>query len=394
MQVTGRAFLGVLCGAFVCASAWSAPSVEYADGVARKALELKQYADVAKAYIGLAPQELNDQSFYRMAIAQQRLGNSAEAQRALDQALKRNPQGSFASTPERLAQLKQDIAKGLAAKTPFQSAAQTPAQAPPPHAAPASGEASPFKDIALKGAVVEAAMSSPEAATPASAAPAVAIPATAAPATPASAAVEPAAPMTAAQKPAVAAPAQAPVTTPQSNVSDLTGIRSALIVLALVVLLVVAALMLLSYRKIRMIGVTADSSLALAESFHNQINDLVNQRAQPVSDVGDLVSLRGEIVKMKELIEAAGTTGSVLYKSLVKLEPIVEMEIGRNHFRRRHDTQALTLADQKVLDSVKHLEDAPLTLDRADPNDLLTFMFGGRERLLTKLEDAKVSPCS
>lgn len=393
MQVTGRAFLGVLCGAFVCASAWSAPSVEYADGVARKALELKQYADVAKAYIGLAPQELNDQSFYRMAIAQQRLGNSAEAQRALDQALKRNPQGSFASTPERLAQLKQDIAKGLAAKTSFQSAAQTPAQAQPPQAAPASGEASPIKDIALKGAVVEAGMSSHEAAPPAAAGPGVAIPAAAAPAAPASAAVEPAA-MTAAQKPAVSAAALAPATTTQSNVSDLTGIGSALIVLALLVLLVVAALMLLSYRKIRMIGVTADSSLALAKSFHNQVNDLTNQRAQPVSDVGDLVSLRGEIVKMKELIEAAGTTRSALYKSLVKLEPIVEMEIGRNHFRRRHDSQALTLADQKMLDSVKRLEDAPLTLDRADPHTLLAFMFGGRERFLGKLEDANVAQSS
>lgn len=330
--------IGLVAGAFFSGQSWATPATDQADGTARKALELKQYTEVLRAYSGIAPQDLNDQSFYRLAIAQQRLGNAADARNSLAMALKLNPKGSFASSPERLAQLQTAINDGLAASATIEPAkAELPAPTP---AAAASSVVAPLP----------------------SSTPNVQVP--------------------------DVKPVSIPMVPDRSQKTPNSGdIASDIWLTALILLVVsfVAGLAISTAMKLKAMRVTAENSLAVNKSLSRQIEGLMINHAKPVSDVGNLVALREEVLKVRRLIAAAGTENSALDKALEKLEPLVVMEIGRNHFRSNRDPASLTPADQMSLESVAKLEPAAMRLDAADPEAVMGYLYGGPGRFAAAL---------
>lgn len=332
--------IGLVAGAFFSGQSWATPATDQADGTARKALELKQYTEVLRAYSGIAPQDLNDQSFYRLAIAQQRLGNAADARNSLAMALKLNPKGSFASSPERLAQLQTAINDGLAA-----SATIEPAKAELPAPTPAAAASSVVTPPPSSSPNVQVSDVKP-----------VSIP---------------------------MVPDRSQKTLNSGDIAPVIWLTAIFLILLLVSF--VAGLAISSARKLKAMRVTAENSLAVNKSLSKQIEGLMINHAKPVSDVGNLVALREEVLKVRRLIAAAGTENSALDKALEKLEPMVVMEIGRNHFRSNRDPASLTTADQMSLESVAKLEPAAMLLDAADPEAVMGYLYGGPGRFAAAL---------
>lgn len=321
-------FFGALVHAcLLSTSALAAPTIAQADAVARKSLELKQYSSVVEAYRELDPLLLNDQALYRLAIAQQKLDNPIEAQKALSLALEKNPKGSFASSQERLATLKDEIVKGIAQKTvspkPMVMDPVVNASALPP--LPGAANDSKAADSSVVVSPVAASQDKPVTDSPV--------------------------------KPAVnvGAPSSAVVQITKSVEASGSEFR----------LDVTAALVLLG-------GV-----LVLAICIGNKWSPF----AKPApSNIAELVALRDSVKKTKLLIEMAGNTSTELYKALEKLEPVVIKEIGRIAYRASRDENLLVRTDQQLLQSLSTLQSAPMLLAGADPEQVMDYIFCGQAR--------------
>ncbi|NQW94513.1 MAG: hypothetical protein HQ446_10880 [Polaromonas sp.] len=278
--------IGMVSGLLICSTAWSALDPVQADSVARKALALKQYTDVVKAYDGVTPQSLSDQALYRLAIAQQRLGNTLEAEKSLSLALKLNPKGTFASSPYRLASLQQEISKSL------------PAAPAGPVAAVVAGKA-----VTLLEPSVLASAQAINASIPKN---------------------QP----TATQAPA--APPAGRVLAEPDTAARVTGI---LFWVVLALLIALAGMSFVMWKLLYSMRVANADNHELATTMKNQLDELAVIYNRPAAKVGSLVALRDEIASMRTLLSAAQRQDSDLSVLLNKLEPLVEMEIGRHLFR-------------------------------------------------------------
>lgn len=412
LRFCGGQLVSLLATALLVSAAWAAPSAGQADIAARKALELKQYGDVIKAYEGVDNQSLTEQALYRLAISYQRTGNAAAALNALDQALVKNPTGSFASTPARLASLRESINNALAKDSLAIVATKTAASAPSSSPAVLVAQPvepiepiKPIKPVAL-GAVDVVGVAPPVAAVPAPPAP-----------------EEPKF-VAKVRDVQAAQPLKSPADSPKesSMLTYFVWLVSFLLVAAGVVAIVIrqnsvlkglkqlsrdgdAALEL--YNTSAADALTTKGQLAVAEEALEQTlqclqarevmsdddqsriaelnSELAVFKSKPVSDVGDLVALRNELIKMRELIITAGTHNSLLFQAVETLEPLVAMEIGRNHFRLNRDVQMLVGADRDKLRAVLNLEPLPMGLDAADPRKVMSYITGGKERFLSIL---------
>jgi tetratricopeptide (TPR) repeat protein len=343
-----------LLALIVCSTSWAAPNALQADAAARKALESKQYADVVKAYEGIEKGSLSDQAFYRLAIAQQRLGNAQEAKKALNLALGLNPKGSFASSPERLTSLQKDIDKSLAqpasvvATTPETSNSQT---------ASASTAVSP---VAADAPVVHF--------EPSATAPTVSDTASVA-------SNHPAQEVKILNEAFANQQAQSPL--PASETSTRTASVLFWVVLCLVIAL--AGLSFVMWKILSKMRVANADNSALASLMKTRFDELSVAHNRPMLEVGGLVALRDEVVKMRDVIATAERQDSALAKLLDKLEPLVEAEIGRNLFRKSRNPVDLSPADQQMLELVQ-LEPAAMTLEGAEPEAVMRHLVGGQER--------------
>lgn len=404
-----------MVAALLCAtSAWAASTVAQADVAARKALSLSQYSAVVKSYDGFEASELNEQSFYRLAIAQQRLGLSFEAKKSLDQALAKNPSGSFASSPERLALLKDDIQNGLVRIA----------------SAPGVPELGEKLIVEAKTLAVSVAVDAASPVAAVSGPAAVAVPVEVA-------ATAPVAAVPVVTDSSLISQAQAPINTTLFLPVSSTNLAASTAVFFLTLILGGAAGW--SLKKIqagktiaqletditfgRAAAQTEKSSLlawageevknsrdeVLAESglIVKQLSQTLQSaeltveqqrqkvvalqgevdilKSKPVSDVGDLVALRNELIKMRELIAVADTTDSLLYRAIDALEPVVAMEIGRNHFRLSRDPGVLVASDREKLASVMQLEPTPMNLDGAEPQAVMGYVSSAPDRFLKAL---------
>jgi hypothetical protein len=98
------------------------PETAPAVTAARQALERRDYARVIAIYRPYDVNALAANSLYRLAIAYQKTGEFDLANVMLKRATTLNPKGTFASSPERLAVLRQDIANSLPNILPVGSA--------------------------------------------------------------------------------------------------------------------------------------------------------------------------------------------------------------------------------------------------------------------------------
>lgn len=104
-------FGALFTAAVLCCAGAALGQTEAEDNRARTALAEGQFERVVQIYAGYESAKLNDRALYRLAIALQRQGKSEQAGRALSLAMAANPSGTFASTPERLASLREAILK-------------------------------------------------------------------------------------------------------------------------------------------------------------------------------------------------------------------------------------------------------------------------------------------
>lgn len=414
----------------LASGAWAAATIAQADGDARKALELKQYSAVVKSYDGVEPQLLTAQAFYRLAIAHQRLGQSVQAQSMLVKALEKNPAGSFTSSPARLELLRSDIQNGIA------NANAKAADA-------AIGGASASATTEELPVVAATALVAPAVLIPTASAPVVKV------TDPVLASMEAATapkqlPVAVASfvaaSPTVKALQLVNTDTPSfffpltKTFILYTGLASGSL-LGLIWLvfglqkkkfvaqindLQEASLQALMSMKKTHEGIYAqmgenfrdemkafEAEQARAKLLMNSILqasydvgftseerrqhigalefELETIKSKPVSDVGSLVALRDELTKMRDLISAAGTTHSLLFSAISTLEPVVQMEIGRNHFRLNRNPCALVNADREKLATVMHLEPTPMNLDAAEPCEVMSYISSGPSRFLNAL---------
>lgn len=420
-----------VAAALLCVSAvWAAPSIAQADSAARKAFELKQYSVVVKSYEDVDPLLLSEHSFYRLAIAHQRMGNSVEAKKALDQAMAKNPTGLFASSPARLELLQLDIQRGIA-----KSAQVIYPNEPMGRAILGTLAAGASKTVLPTELAITVASEHPTIATVAPVVPAVTT-----------------APLALALKVALGDPADKP-SVPVHGLVDVNAYLGSIalgLLAALVFSLckahrvrgkmrdVVVQCNLLTSQiseleagaaqhvaaissakteaesayaqankdfktEVELVKVKANEAVKhIAQNLHHvEITSEARQlqvallkselaewnllKSKPVSDVGDLVALRNELTKLRELIVAAGTTDSLLFKAIRTLEPVVEMEIGRNHFRLSRDASVLVSYDRKKLASVMQLEPTPMSLDAAEPQEVMSYISSRSDRFLSAL---------
>lgn len=111
------------------------------DAAAARALGKQEFAEVVRIYASTDTAQLDDRALYRLAIAEFRLGNQSLAASYLDRALRLNPKGSFASSPERLIAWQKDIGPAAPESTPV--AEVVSAAAAPTASAPAKEPESP-----------------------------------------------------------------------------------------------------------------------------------------------------------------------------------------------------------------------------------------------------------
>lgn len=131
------------------------------DAAAARALGKQEFAEVVRLYAGTDTAQLDDRALYRLAIAEFRLGNQPLAASYLDRALRLNPKGSFASSPERLRAWQKDIGPVVpqAASAPAPIPEATPAT-DPVAPAPAVAASEPAKTPAVTEQVAPATVSS------------------------------------------------------------------------------------------------------------------------------------------------------------------------------------------------------------------------------------------
>lgn len=342
---------GIVFGLLMQGMVWATPTVAQADAAARKALELKQYAAVVKAYEVVDVKELNDVAHYRLAIAQQRLGKTDEARKALGQALKLNPKGTFASSPERLAQLTQAITLNIVQQTFPQQVLPEPSD--PVMVNPSVlTDTPPSKALSTLDETVPTMVDAPPGAT-------------ASPA-PAASAV-------------VMRPAALGASAQETAIFTTTYSGGLLALLVTVTLALVLKLQRVRAQNKRLENERRGELEVLSR--YKRVNQIRSE-----SDVADLVVLRDEVIKIMGLIKTAGTTDSLLFSALDNLQPLVEMEIGRNHFRMSRDPSVLVPADQGVLATVEHLQGAPMNLDGVDSEEVLRWFRNGGVRLEKSLQ--------
>lgn len=280
-----------------------------ADAIARKALEQKQYSQVLAAYQAVPLDRLSDKSHYRMAIAFLRLGNFSAASDSLKAALKLNPSGSFASSPERVSALKTDIQKGLESEAVVLAVSAEPVVS---IAVASTSVATQSASVPPLGSSTAATVSSP----------------TVAPLEPVAAAPEPPARKTPVVLAVNEPVADGPVWVPMAGV-----------------------------------GVALTALVGALYISHKRKNKIVSR----------MESLRDQVASFLNEMEGAGgnVPDVALYAPLSKLLPLLEREIGRSHYRRSGQLAALNSDDRQTAKLMDGLQKSPLRLATASPEQIL-----------------------
>lgn len=295
-----------------------AAQVDPVDESARKALALGKYAQVVDLYSASlnAGRTLPAMSHYRMAIALQKQGDAPDAWKHLRLALAANPQGTFASSPARLAELRSGI---LAAcrdlGRPECEERPTAKEAPSGDPDPAATAAAPTAPAAVPEAAVV-----PQLATD-----------IARPATPATLRTLGAA---------------APAVTGGFDggpISDGSRWGAATLAVAVATLLIASWIAWRTYRRDRRIPEGLDS----VESLRDNV-------------AAFLTALHG----------SQRGRDSALYLPLASLLPLLEREAGRTLYRATGNTKALEAADLKAVELSKQLTRKPLDVLTASPQEI------------------------
>lgn len=124
-----RAVLLLCCAApFICAAATPTrvAGSDVLDVSARTALAARDYVRVISLYESSSADEMSAVSFYRLAIAYQKTEQPKLALASLMAALVKNPSGSFASTPERLSELKASLESAVVKEPSVTTVASDP----------------------------------------------------------------------------------------------------------------------------------------------------------------------------------------------------------------------------------------------------------------------------
>lgn len=293
------------------------------DESARRALQAGDYKRVIAVYAAplAAGTSLADMAHYRLAIALSKTGEPLRAWGHLQQALRITPEGSFASTPARLADLRASI----------QAACEQHGK-PGCEAEPAPGRAD--SRTHGEGAAQTAAPAQPAAAeTPA----AVAV-------TPASAPALVAAPIQHAA-PAVATSHTPPVASAEREPQGgaLRWEFGALIALSAATLLVVLWCAMRIWRRERRIP----------------------------EGLGSVEALRDNVASFLASLETSERgRESQLHAPLRALLPLLEREAGRTLYRRSGSTRALTITDKRAVEIAKLLTRRPTDVLSATAHDI------------------------
>jgi len=297
------------------AGAAAAAQVDPVDESARKALAHGEYARVVDLYAPslAAGRTLPDMSHYRLAIALQKQGDSLAAWKHLQLALTSNPQGNFASSPGRLADLRSSILASC--EKLGRPGCEEPAAAPPAEAG---------TDPAATAAPTAAA-SMPAAQTQ------VISDAT-------TATVAPASPLT-----ALGAPAASAQGLPQAEGPGQAGWHLATLLVATATLLTAGWIAWRNHRRDRRIPEGLDSVEGLRDNVAAFLAGLhATQRGRD----------------------------SALYLPLANLLPLLEREAGRTLYRATGSTKALAAPDLKAVEMSKQLSLRPLDVLTASPQEI------------------------
>lgn len=270
---------------------------------ARAALERRDYEAVIKVYAPYPAEALQAASLYRLAIAHQKLGEFEKAMAMLERATTLNPNGTFASSPERLAALRQDIVSGLPAKPVAPVAAALAVSAPEAAVAPAPA------------AVVTTPIVTPELPPVTSAAAVVVAP---------------------------AAPTQPTVVTPKQPETWNYPAYLPLLVFGGLLLLVVGVF----------IAHTKKNKSALATASVTEITDVTDDRKQ-------FTAFRDQAAMLIAGFEEMGQTDVAIYLALKRLLPLIEREVGRV---RPNDGGAHETLSNHEREFLKTFPKAPLKL--------------------------------
>lgn len=292
------------------------------ESAARTALARGEYAKVLQVYQPLTSSgtPLSDVAHYRLAIAARRVGKSAVAWQHLSKALTLNPQGSFTTSPAKLADLRTAILAACASEGRAQC---NPGPGPTPASAPQA-----------------VAAISPETAGGAQ------VPALASPATAASAAL----PLAAAAAQTSAVPVAAPAcgqasdpTLPQGESQAQKNSPSATKGLSIAVGVLVGVLGCLVGWQVRS----------------------YERRRAAGTDV--LEALRDSVALLLHRLSLTGGEDTVLYRQLV---PLLEHEVGRTAYRAGGHMGKLVETDRKAVEWARHLSRAPLDVLTSSAHDI------------------------
>lgn len=294
----------------------AAAQVDPVDESARKALAQGEYARVVDLYAPLlaSGRTLADMSHYRLAIAMQKQGDAPAAWKHLRLALDANPQGSFASSPGRLADLRSSIVASC--EKLGRPGCEEPAA--PPALADTDPSATAAK-AAASASMPSAAPQAPREGTTATIAPASALNALGAPA------------------------AIVPHETVQANGLAQWAWHLATLLVAVATLLTSGWIAWRNYRRDRRIPEGLDSVEGLRDNVAAFLAGLhATQRGRD----------------------------SALYLPLANLLPLLEREAGRTLYRATGSTKALTAADLKAVEMNNQLSLRPLDVFTASPQEI------------------------
>lgn len=290
------------------------------DNAARTALAQGEYARVIEVYQPLIAvgKPLSDVAHYRLAIAGSRLGLALDAWNHLSAALTLNSQGTFATSPSRLADLRTTILTGCEKQGMPQckEALAVPGATHEPTAFPAAAV------VGETGAV----------AAPAAAASALALPASAA-------AFQPGSEL--ALSPVHAEPAAAPTA---HEAPAESGKETAVLQISL-------------------------QGLLLLQVGWIACRVYLRDRRMPAGIVG-VEALRENVASFLHRLSSAGGQNTLLYRHLDALLPLLEREAGRTLYRATGKAQRLVDEDRKSVELTARLTAAPLDVLHASAQDI------------------------
>jgi len=282
------------------------------ENAARVALAKGEYAKVLEVYEPLitAGKPLTDVAHYRLAIAGSRLGQGRAAWLHLAEALTLNPQGSFATSPAKVADLRAAIL--AACESQGMSQCTQPASARPNSTLPSPA--------AVRASSVATAPTAP-------------------PSSPVHASTAPVA--SGARVEPVVAIRTANAASHAAKPSDSVARGNVFLPVAGILgWTLVAGWLLLRYRHRRVAG----------------------------TDV--LEALQDSTAKLLHRLAAARADNTALYRQLQALLPLLEQEVGRTQFRATGTTRKLTDEDQKAVSWAHHLTREPLDVLTASSHEI------------------------